>query len=135
VTLALDTNVIIDLIRKRRPRIRDRYDDAVLAEKPLVTSLIVFHELQFGVASSVKPQRQQDLMFEALEGVAIEPLDEKDVGVAALVRYELRRAGTPIGPYDLLIAGQALSRGWTLVTSNSKEFERVPGLKLEDWSA
>ncbi len=135
MTLALDTNVFIDLIRRRRPEVRDRYDEAVLAEKPMVTSLIVFHELQFGVVSSHNPQRQLRSTLEVLEEIAVEPLDEADVGVAAIVRDELRRAGKPIGPYDLLIAGQALNRGWTLVTSNIKEFERVPGLKLEDWSA
>lgn len=135
MTLALDTNVIIDLIRKKQPKIRDRYDAAILTGSPLVASLIVFHELWFGVASSFDPQRQQNLMSETLEDIVIEPLDKADVGVAARIRHDLRRLGTPIGPYDLLIAGQALNRGWTLVTSNIKEFERVPGLALEDWSA
>ena len=54
---------------------------------------------------------------------------------AASLRVHLKKAGTPIGPIDVLIAGQALERGWTLVTSNIKEFERVPGLAFEDWSA
>lgn len=100
----------------------------------MVTSLIVFHELQFGVAASHDPAGEALNVEEVLVGVTIEPLNENDALVAASVRAVLKRSGRPIGSYDALIAGQALARGWTLVTSNVGEFSRVEGLQVEDWS-
>lgn len=134
MTLALDTNVFVDLIRGRRPIIRQRRDKAILAGETLVTSLIVYHELQFGVALSRDPAGEALNVAEVLEEVAIEPLREDDVTAAALIRAKLKPHGSPVGPYDVLIAGQALARGWTLVTSNVAEFARVEGLVVQDWS-
>jgi len=112
-----------------------RYDAAILTGRPLVTSLIVYYELQFGAFASRNREQQWDATLAVLEEVLVEPLDQGDVTTAAAIRDDLRRMGTPIGPYDLLIAGQALNRGWTVVTSNTKEFSRVSGLALEDWSS
>ena len=61
--------------------------------------------------------------------------DPEDARAAAEIRADLKRKGTPIGPYDVLIAGQSLARGLTVVTANLREFERVEGLKVEDWTA
>lgn len=61
--------------------------------------------------------------------------DTEDARAAAAIRADLKRKGTPIGPYDLLIAGQAMARGLAVVTANVREFERVDGLKVEDWTA
>ena len=102
--------------------------------EPLVASVIVHHELQFGVFASRDPVIAAGNLIDLMRDVTVEPLSEDDVTVSARVRTVLKQAGTPIGPYDLLIAGQALNRGWTLVTSNVREFERVPGLAVEDWS-
>jgi tRNA(fMet)-specific endonuclease VapC len=134
VSLALDTNVFIDLIRGRKALIRQRRDRAILAGEILVTSLIVYHELRFGVTLSRDPVGEALNVAEVLDGVIIEPLNEDDVTAAAAVRAKLRPHGSPVGPYDVLIAGQALARGWTLVTSNVREFSRVGGLDLQDWS-
>lgn len=134
MTLALDTNVFVDLIQDRQPSVRRQYRAALLAGEMLVTSLIVYHELQFGVAVSRDPDREEAVVIEALRGVTIEPLTENDAIVTARVRATLKRLGRPIGPYDVLIAGQALARGWTLVTSNVGEFSRVEGLDIQDWS-
>ncbi|WP_200941418.1 MULTISPECIES: PIN domain-containing protein [unclassified Caulobacter] len=134
MTLALDTNVFVDLIRGRKAIIRQRRDKAILAGEGLVTSLIVYHELQFGVALSRDPAGEALNVAEVLEEVIIEPLNEDDVTAAALVRAKLKPRGSPVGPYDVLIAGQALARGWTLVTSNAAEFARVEGLEIQDWS-
>ncbi|MBO9706987.1 MAG: type II toxin-antitoxin system VapC family toxin [Caulobacter sp.] len=133
MTLALDTNVLIDLIRGRNPVVRRNFEVAVLAGESLVTSIVVFHELQFGVAASRKPTKEAAAVSEVLRGIDVEPLNEQDALYAAGVRAELKRQGRPIGPYDGLIAGQALARGWTLVTSNVREFERVKGLAVRDW--
>jgi tRNA(fMet)-specific endonuclease VapC len=135
VTLALDTNVFIDLTHGRRRGIQDRFIEAVLSSRPMVASAIVHHELQFGVLASRDPATAAESLAGLMEDVVVEPLSQDDVTVAARVRAMLKRVGAPIGPYDLLIAGQALNRGWTLVTSNTKEFSRVPGLAFEDWSA
>ncbi|KQY29582.1 hypothetical protein ASD21_04825 [Caulobacter sp. Root1455] len=130
----MDTNVFVDLIRGRKAIIRQRRDKAILAGEGLVTSLIVYHELQFGVALSRDPAGEALNVAEVLEEVIIEPLNEDDVTAAALVRAKLKPRGSPVGPYDVLIAGQALARGWTLVTSNAAEFARVEGLEIQDWS-
>ncbi len=134
MTLALDTNVFVDLIRGRRLIVRQHRDKVVLAGEPLITSLIVLHELQFGVAIAQDPTGEALNVAEVLDGVTVEPLNEGDILVAARLRATLRRRGDSIGPYDALIAGQALARGWTLVTSNVREFERVEGLEIQDWS-
>jgi tRNA(fMet)-specific endonuclease VapC len=134
VTLALDTNVFIDLIRGKRPNVRQRHKLAVLNGDLMVTSLIVFHELRFGVIASRNQAAEEEVVKTVLQGIAVEPLTEDDVAVAAAIRARLKITGDPIGPYDVLIAGQAMARGWTLVTSNVREFERVRGLDLQDWN-
>jgi tRNA(fMet)-specific endonuclease VapC len=66
--------------------------------------------------------------------ITIVPFDAEDAEEAGDIRAVLERAGTPIGPYDVLIAGQARRRGAVLVTANTREFARVPGMKTEDWT-
>lgn len=134
VTLSLDTNVFIDLMRWRRPRVRERHKAAILNGETLVASLIVFHELHFGVAASSETSAEERAVGLVLRGISIEAFTEQDMVIAAELRARLKRLGLPIGPYDTLIAGQALARGWTLVTSNLREFERIPGLEIQDWS-
>jgi tRNA(fMet)-specific endonuclease VapC len=134
VTLALDTNVFVDLARGRRTKVQERYIEAVLAAAPMVTSVVVHHELQFGVFASRDPLASARNVASVMQDIVIEPLTEDDVVVAARVRLALKQRGTPIGPYDVLIAGQALARGWTLVTANVSEFSRVEGLDIQDWS-
>lgn len=134
MTLALDTNVFIDLIRGRKATIRQRWDRVILAGESLVTSLIVYHELQFGIALSSDPAGEAQNVAELLEGIPVEPLNEDDVTAAARLRAKLKPSGRPVGAYDVLIAGQALARGWILVTSNVREFERIDGLEIQDWN-
>ncbi len=83
MTLAFDTNVFVDLIQGRRPTIRRRRDAAILAGEALVTSLIVYHELQFGVAASRNPASAALNVADVLDAVTIEPLTENDVIFAA----------------------------------------------------
>ena len=91
------------------------------------------HELYFGAYKGVRTnetlRNYERLRFEVL------PLTSDDAMRAAEIRAVLQRQGTPIGPYDTLIAGQALARDLTLVTRNIREFERVEGLRLENWEA
>lgn len=132
--LSLDTNVIIDLVRGRRPAVRQRHRLAVLNSDMLVASLMVFHELQFGVAIGRDSEAEARAVEIVLQGISIEPFTEQDMLRAAQVRARLKSLGRPTGAYDVLIAGQALARGWTLVTSNVAEFARVEGLDIHDWS-
>ena len=95
-------------------------------------SVIVAYELFYG---AFKSQRQEhNLRRVELTGFPLVPLDWAASRAAGEIRTLLAQGGQPIGPYDTLIAGQALSRNLILVTSNTKEFDRVPRLVVEDWS-
>ena len=126
----LDTNVLIAAIAKRHRGIQqlmiDRKDDLGL-------SAIVLHELFFGAFKSDLVDQNLD-RIEAL-GLPILAFDREDARVVGEIRAMLKRRGTPIGPYDMLIAGQALARGLTLITANVSEFMRVDGLEIENWAA
>lgn len=132
VTLALDTNVIVDIVRARSAAVRKRFDAAVLGDQRLVASLVVLHELEFGCLRHPKPDAERVRVRFALNDIDLEPFDETDAIVAAKVRADLARIGRPIGAYDLLIASQALARDWTLITANTREFSRIEGLKVID---
>jgi tRNA(fMet)-specific endonuclease VapC len=134
VTLAVDTNVIIDVIRARKPLVRERFIDALLGDEPVVSSLIVLHELRLGCALHRDPGAELIRVRAALADIPIEPLDEDDVVAAAEIGASLMRRRIMIGRSDLLIAGQAVARGWTLVTANVREFSRIDGLNVIDWT-
>ncbi len=96
-------------------------------------SSIVLHELYFGAFKSDRRDRGLDVVRAI--GLPLLPFEAEDARRAAETRADLERKGIPIGPYDLLIAGQALARDLTVVTANVGEFRRVEGLKVEDWAA
>lgn len=131
----LDTNVAIALLNNRQPRVRARFD-AALAAAPLAMSVVVYHELMFGAANSAHRQANEGkvAIFIAAGTIALLALVEGDAREAADIRAHLKRQGTPIGPYDVLIAAQARRSGATLVTANTSEFERVPGLVVVNWA-
>lgn len=126
----LDTNTVIYFF-KRQGRVAER----LLAVPPAEVALpsIVVYELSVGVLKSGNPERRRKDLQELMAAMAILPFGPQEAAVAAQIRHDLERAGTTIGPYDLLIAGAALSRGATLVSHNTGEFGRVQGLSLEDW--
>jgi tRNA(fMet)-specific endonuclease VapC len=92
---------------------------------------IVIHELFFGAYKSAR-MAQNVARVDALRFQIVD-FDREDARQAGEIRAKLASAGTPIGPYDVLIAGQALARGLTLITHNTREFQRVPGLLIQDW--
>jgi tRNA(fMet)-specific endonuclease VapC len=100
----------------------------------MAISLIVFHELRLGCALHVDPPAELARVEEVLADLPVEALDEPDMVCAAEAGAGLMRAGRNIGPFDLLIAGQALARDWTVVTANTREFSRIRGLKVVDWT-
>jgi tRNA(fMet)-specific endonuclease VapC len=135
-TYLLDTNACIALINGTESSVRRRFQRAVERDSMILLSSVVAFELWYGVAKS----QRKDANTERLEAFFAGPLqwtlfDEDDARTAGSVRAELEAAGTPIGAYDVLLAGQARRRGAVLVTSNAKEFARVTGLKWEDWSS
>jgi tRNA(fMet)-specific endonuclease VapC len=132
----LDTNIVVDLLNARRPAVRERYDEARRLGVSLSLSTIALFELRYGIANSDRAERNTRVLEALLdEGFDVIPFDAADAAEAGKIRAHLRRAGTQIGPYDILIAGAARRRGATLVTSNGREFERVPGLIVTDWAA
>jgi tRNA(fMet)-specific endonuclease VapC len=135
-TYLLDTNACITLINGTETNVRRRFKRAVARESVILLSSIVAFELWYGVAKS----QRKDSNTQRLETFLGGPLewalfDEDDARAAGTVRAELETVGRPVGAYDVLLAGQARRRGATLVTSNTKEFARVQGLKWEDWAA
>ena len=132
----LDTNVAIALLNNRQPQVRARFDAALAAAVPLAMSVIVYHELMFGAANSAHRQANEDkvAIFIAAGALGLLALAEDDAREAADIRAHLKRQGTPIDPYDVLIAAQARRSGATLVTANTSEFERVPGLVVVNWA-
>jgi len=128
----LDTNILSDLVRNPQGTITRQI--AKLGQDRVCTSIIVACELRFGAAKkgSIRLTEQLDLILGTLPILPLEPGADYLYGD---IRTALEKAGRPIGPNDLLIASQTLALGLTLVTDNMREFERVPGLKLENWLA
>ncbi|MGA1285032.1 MAG: type II toxin-antitoxin system VapC family toxin [Prochlorothrix sp.] len=127
----LDTNVCIGYLTRRSQSVYDR----ILATPRQTVAIcdIVKFELYFGAYKGSRTQenlKQLDLFFGDLVSL---PFDAAAAEIAAQVRVSLQRQGTPIGPYDLQIAAIALVHDLTLVTHNLREFERVGGLRCEDW--
>jgi tRNA(fMet)-specific endonuclease VapC len=135
-TYLLDTNACIALINGTPKPVRRRFQRAVTRDSVILLSSIVAFELWYGVAKS----QRQESNARRLEAFFAGPLewtqfDDQDARAAGAVRAKLETTGTPIGAYDVLLAGQARRRGATLVTSNVGEFKRVAGLKCEDLAA
>ena len=135
--ILLDANAVIAVVNDRPRVIAERFGQKALAGDRLATSSIVLFELYFGIAKS-HPARMRDnytRLARFLKGpVDILAFDEHDAKCAGDIRASLAGLGSPIGPYDVLIAGQAMRHQATLITANTSEFSRVPGLKLDDWS-
>jgi len=94
---------------------------------------IVLYELEVGLAKSKEPEKRRRQLETLIGLIAILPLGTKEAQSAAMIRASLEKAGTPIGPMDILIAGTVLANQGTLVTHNAKEFSRVNGLQITDW--
>lgn len=99
-------------------------------------SVIVFHELMYGAANSQRRVQNEEkvALFISSGDIDLLPFDTEDAAIAGSIRAKLRQTGSPIGPYDLLIAAQALRNGATLITANTREFNRIPGLTVVDWA-
>ena len=131
----LDSNACIALLNQSSLRVRENFRAARIAKSQLFLSTIVIHELWFGVSNSERLSWNATVLRKFIsQGFVTLDFTDRDAELAGQIRATLRAAGTPIGAYDTLIAGQALARGLTLVTANTREFSRVEGLKLVDWT-
>ena len=131
----LDTNVCIALINGTSSMTRRRYFQASSHQIIPQTSSIVAHELWYGVAKSDRvAQNSNRLVAFLTSAVAVLDYTEQDAQAAGEIRAALERQGQRIGEYDTLIAGQAFSRNLILVTANTREFDRVKGLVVDDWT-
>lgn len=126
----LDTNICIFTIKNRPESIREIFKRH---HGQTCISTITLMELIYGAEKSSMPERN----LADIEGFAarleVLPYDREAAAHTGQLRAELAKAGTPIGPYDQMIAGHARSQGLVLVTNNRREFDRVPGLRVEDW--
>lgn len=130
---ALDTNICIALMNDASEVARRRLRFAETGS--VVMSAIVVFELVNGALKSGRPESNLAALHNLNTLVPTIEFDGDDAAEASHVRRHLENAGTPIGPYDTLIAGHARARGLILATNNVREFSRVPGLVVEDWLA
>ena len=127
----LDTNICIYVMKNAYPALTQK----VLSFDPsnLCISSITVFELEYGAAKSNWGEKTRQSMQMFLAPFNIIGFDSKDAASAGIVRGFLEKQGSPIGPYDVQIAGQAVAKSLTLITHNIGEFSRVPGIKVEDW--
>ncbi|MGH2459700.1 MAG: type II toxin-antitoxin system VapC family toxin [Chloroflexota bacterium] len=136
MTYFLDTNAVIAVLKNQPSDVRNHLRHAVSHGAPIAVSSVVLYELWYGVARSERRRENAERLRIFLSAnIAIVQFDEEDALAAGDLRAALEAAGTPIGPYDLLIAAQAMRNGATLVTANVSEFARVRGLAWQDWTA
>lgn len=128
----LDTNTISYFFRGD-PQVVPRL--LALSPAEIAVPTVVVYELRYGLLRLPREagQRRLQALEQLLRPVRLLPFDPASAEIAAEVRVELERRGTPIGAHDLLIAATALSHTATLVTRNVREFSRIDGLKLENW--
>ena len=135
IEYSLDTNACIALLNGSSTTLRTMVTEALGEGSVLCVSSVVLHELWFGAAKSGRPAHNASRIQAFLSGpVHVLPFDEADARAAGEVRARLQRAGTPIGAYDTMIAGQALRRGLTVITADADDFGRVDDLMWEDWA-
>jgi len=126
----LDTNTLIYFF-KGMGNVADRL--LATSPKDIGIPAIVIYELEYGIARSTSPKKRMKQLQEICALVNVLHFAENEARLSANIRVQLEKKGMPIGPHDVMIAGTALFAQGILVTSNTKEFKRVPKLKIENW--
>ncbi|NPD65365.1 tRNA(fMet)-specific endonuclease VapC [Lichenicola cladoniae] len=126
----LDTNLCIRVIRDRPAWLRPRFNAEAAG---LCLSSVVLYELLYGAERSARPAETRQQVERFASRLTLLPFDDEAAAHSAIIRAELERQSHVIGPYDLMIAGHARSRGLVVVTGNLVEFQCVAGLRSEDW--
>jgi tRNA(fMet)-specific endonuclease VapC len=128
----LDTNICVAVLRGHR-QVVERFADEPFEDLRL--SAITVFELNHGAAKSGRAEEFAKVRTRLTSLISLVELSPSDAEAGGKLRADLETRGEIIGAYDLLIAGQALARDWTVVTANTREFARVRGLRTEDWTA
>ena len=135
MTYLLDTNAVIAVLKNQPASVRDRLRRARSEGASIAVSSVVLYELWYGVARSERRSENAERLRVFLSAdIGVLPFDEQDAKTAGDLRATLESAGKPIGPFDLLIAAQAIRKGATMITANVSEFGRVDGLSWQDWT-
>ena len=132
MTYMLDTNICIYAIKNKPEQVFNRIRENM--KMGLCISSITLAELEHGIAKSNYPERSRAALTKFLTILEVFDFDEAAARAYGSICAQLQKQGTPIGTMDMLIAGHARSRGYILVTNNTREFERVDGLRLENWA-
>ena len=127
----LDTNICIYLINNKFPELARRIDEIPIDS--ICISAITQAELELGVFKSQNQAKNAQALVKFLSVINVMDFDTKAAAAYGEIRADLERKESPIGHMDMLIAAHALSHGYTIVTNNPREFERVQGLELENW--
>lgn len=133
ITHLLDTNAVIALLGRKSLALTERVMES--GEGSIGLSSIVAFELYFGAYKSARVSFNLETLRLAMSDFPIVGFEREDAQLSGEIRAGLAAKGTPIGPYDVLIAGQARARDLILVTNNVGEFSRVEGLRVEDWTS
>ena len=128
----LDTNIIVYAKNSRPEEVLKKLSQYKPEE--LCISSIAMAELEYGVCNSSKPLQNKLALIAFLSSIEIIPFDANAAKEYGEIRYNLKTKGELIGANDMLIAAHAKSLGYTLVTNNTKEFERIDGLALDNWA-
>ena len=126
----LDTNIVVYTMKNRPSRVRNAFKRH---SGQMAVSTVTLGELVYGAEKSTFPERNLSEVERLMAHLEVLPFDGSAATHFGQLRDEIARAGTPIGPYDQMIAGHARSLGLVLVTNNLREFERVPGLRVDNW--
>ena len=128
----LDTDTCIYLINGRSASVVRAITR--LEPNQVKLSAVSLAELEYGASKSRSREKNRNALLRFAAAFDIVPFDDRDAEVYGLIRAGLERRGQPIGPYDVQIAAQAITRNLVLVTNNVEEFRRVPGLRIQNWS-
>jgi len=129
----LDTNICIFAINKRPPNVIERFREQLAAG--IFISSLTIAELEYGVENSKRIENNRIALLKFISPFSVLNYDDSDAIRYGKLKSGLRKAGMLIGPIDMLLASQALSKDLVLVTNNVAEFSRIEGLTIEDWSS
>ena len=127
----LDTNICIYALNGKHPALTEKL--LSISPDDICISSVTVGELEYGAAKSKWSDKTRQMIYAFLSNFAVLSFDETDALLFGRLRSKLAADGTPIGAYDVMIAAQGVNRKLTVVTHNTKEFSRVPGIVLEDW--
>ena len=132
MTLMLDTNICIYLIKEHPASVLERFASHPVGA--IGMSVITLAELEYGVTKSSRPTRNREALEQFISPLEVAPFDRHATAAYGKLRTALEKKGQPIGSMDLLIAAHAISLDVRLITHNVREFGRVPSLRIEDWA-